>query len=142
MFKELKSLGVVVKQLSHKLGKLVSLKGHQGPLFIIICSPLFPLLPSPPHLSPPASSLRISSAWPLVAVMAVPGQVLNETHVNTQICLAADCICTASLESSNVLITVLVSDSFVLEPWQSESFPFSILSNPVFSLCLPFRPLV
>lgn len=62
--------------------------------------------------------------------MATPGQTLNETHVNTQICLAIGCICTASLESSNVSIMVSVSDSFVLELWQSESFPSSILSNP------------
>lgn len=62
--------------------------------------------------------------------MATPGQTLNETHVNTQICLAVDGICTASLESSNVLIMVSVSDSFILERWQSESFPSSILSNP------------
>lgn len=68
--------------------------------------------------------------------MAAPGQVLNETHVNTQICLAVGCICTALLESSNVLIMVSVSDSFVLEPWQSESFPSSILSNPLPSLSL------
>lgn len=64
------------------------------------------------------------------------GQILNETHVNTQICLAVDCICTASLESSNVLITVSVSDSFVLEIWQSKSFPSSILSNPLLPLSL------
>lgn len=63
--------------------------------------------------------------------MAVPGQVLNETHVNTQICLAAGCIFAASLESSNVLITLSVGDSFVLERWQGEGFPFSILSNPL-----------
>lgn len=65
--------------------------------------------------------------------MALPGQVLNESHVNTQICLAVGCICTASLESSNVLIMVSVSDSFVLELWQSESFPSSILSSPLLS---------
>lgn len=68
--------------------------------------------------------------------MSVPGQILNETHVNIQICLAVGYICTASLESSNVLITVLVSDSFVLELWQSESFPSSILSNPFLTLSL------
>lgn len=63
-------------------------------------------------------------------------QILNETHVNTQICLAVGCICTAVLESSNVLITLSVSDSFVLELWQSASFPSSILSNPLLSLFL------
>ncbi len=68
--------------------------------------------------------------------MAVPGQVFNETHVNTQICLAIGFFCTASLESSNVLITVSLSDSFVLELWQSESFPSSILSNSCISLSL------
>lgn len=71
-------------------------------------------------------------------MVIVPGQVFNETHVNTQICLAVGCFCTAWLESSNVLITVSVSDSFVLELWQSESFPSSILSNPLLSLSLAF----
>lgn len=49
MFKELKGLGVVVKQLSDELRKVVSSKGHQGLLFVIIhslfSSPSFPLLP-------------------------------------------------------------------------------------------------
>uniref|UniRef100_A0A3Q3LB01 Thrombospondin-1-like n=1 Tax=Mastacembelus armatus TaxID=205130 RepID=A0A3Q3LB01_9TELE len=48
MFKELKGLGVVVKQLSNELRKVVSSKVH-GPLFAIIhsflSSPSFPLLP-------------------------------------------------------------------------------------------------
>ncbi len=38
MFKELKGLGVVVKQLSNELRKVVSSKGHQGLLFVIIHS--------------------------------------------------------------------------------------------------------
>uniref|UniRef100_A0A665VWV4 Thrombospondin-1-like n=1 Tax=Echeneis naucrates TaxID=173247 RepID=A0A665VWV4_ECHNA len=37
------------------------------------------------------------------------------------------------VRSSNVLITVSVTDSFVVEPWQRESFPSS-LSNPLLSL--------
>lgn len=47
MFKELKGLGVVVKQLSNDLRKVVSSKGHQGLLFVIIHS----LFSSPLHLS-------------------------------------------------------------------------------------------
>lgn len=38
MFKELKGLGVVIKQLSNELRKVVSSKGHWGLLFVIIHS--------------------------------------------------------------------------------------------------------
>lgn len=48
MFKELKGLGVVVKQLSNELRKVVSSKGHQGLLFVISHS----LFSSPLRLSP------------------------------------------------------------------------------------------
>lgn len=136
MFKELRGIGVVVKQLSHKLSKVVSSTGDRGSAH---CHRSLPLFLSSPSF-PIASSSRIPSAWPLVAVMDVPGQVLNETHVNKQICLAAGCICAASLESSNVLITVSVGDSFVLEPWQSVRFPCAVLSNPLLSVSL-FTPV-
>lgn len=46
MFKELKGLGVVVKQLSNELRKVVSSKGRWGLLFVIIHS----LLSSPLRL--------------------------------------------------------------------------------------------
>lgn len=50
MFKELKGLGVVVKQLSNELRKVVSSMGHQGLLFVTIhslfSSPLLSIFPS------------------------------------------------------------------------------------------------
>lgn len=124
MFKELKGLSVVVKQLSNELRKVVRSWGHQALVFVTIQFSLFPLLSF--------------STEPLVALMASAGQVPNETHVNIQICLAERCIRTASLESSYVLITMSLCDAFVLEPWQTESFhslptiitPFYLFFSP------------
>ena len=59
MFKELKGLGVVVKQLSHELRKVVSSEGRQGLLFVIIHSPLFLSSPSSPQLFPVRSHLSL-----------------------------------------------------------------------------------
>uniref|UniRef100_A0A8D3DE77 Thrombospondin-1-like n=1 Tax=Scophthalmus maximus TaxID=52904 RepID=A0A8D3DE77_SCOMX len=65
MFKELRGIGVVVKQLSHKLSKVVSSTGDRGSAH---CHRSLPLFLSSPSF-PIASSSRIPSAWPLVAVM-------------------------------------------------------------------------
>lgn len=60
MFKELKGLGVVVKQLSNELRKVVSSMGHQGLLFVTIHS-LF----SSPLLSYPSFPLLTVNAFPV-----------------------------------------------------------------------------
>uniref|UniRef100_A0A8C6U694 Thrombospondin 1a n=1 Tax=Neogobius melanostomus TaxID=47308 RepID=A0A8C6U694_9GOBI len=75
MFKELKGLGVVVKQLSNELRKVVRTSGSALCHYLT----LFSLLPL--HMEP------------LVALMESASQVTNETHVKIQICLNSATIC-------------------------------------------------
>lgn len=112
MFKELKGLGVVVKQLSNELNRVVSTESSW------VCALSSFLPPSQVYLFPVKTS-------PLHSHLPLEWQALtdhNGCHMNTQICLAVIEFVFALVKSSYVFITMLIGNVFILEPWLCKSF--------------------